>query len=65
MNTIKEQAHSVEPVAVRYETAARMLDCSPVTVWRLVRKGLLKKTKVGADARITVDSIRAYVQQAA
>jgi excisionase family DNA binding protein len=62
---MNEGVVSLEPVAVRRQTAAKMLDCSDTTVWRLVQTGVLKTIKIGADDRITVDSIRALVQQRA
>jgi excisionase family DNA binding protein len=49
-----------EPVAVRPKTAAAMLDCSETTIWKLCKEGKLRVTKVGADNRVTVDSIRRF-----
>lgn len=56
---------TVEPIAVRRTTAAQMLDCSPTTIWKLCRSGLLKTVKVGADDRVLVESIRGYAKAAA
>jgi hypothetical protein len=55
----------LEPVAVRFDTAARMLDCSYSTIWKLSKDGVLKTIKVGADNRVLVESIRALVAQRA
>lgn len=52
----------MEAVAVRRATAAKMLDCSTTTVWKLSRAGRLKTIKVGADDRITVESIKALLK---
>lgn len=59
-----EAEDAIEPVAVKRETAARLLDCSSVTVWRLCRAGKLKTIKVGSDMRVTTESIRAYASAA-
>lgn len=53
---------NVEPVAVRRSTAARMLDCGATTIWRLCREGVLDTIKVGADERVTVESIKRFAQ---
>lgn len=53
-----EEIVVIEPVAVRRRTAAKMLDCSETTVYKLQREGKLETIKLGADDRITVDSIR-------
>lgn len=55
-----EEVVLIEPVAVRRKTAAAMLDCSESTVLKLEREGKLRTVLVGADRRITVDSIKAY-----
>jgi excisionase family DNA binding protein len=59
------QEHVVlEPIAVRRPTAAKMLDCSESTVFKLEREGKLKTVKIGADRRITVASIKALLAPA-
>lgn len=62
---MKEEVVILEPVAVRRQTAAKMLDCSETTVWKLAREGVLKTIKVAADDRITVESIRRLAKAAA
>jgi hypothetical protein len=57
----REHVVTLEPLAVRRSTAAAMLDCSPTTIWKMVKAGKLKTIKVEADDRITVQSIRALV----
>jgi len=52
------RVEETEPLAVRRVTAARMLDCSPATVHKLIKNGQLKTIKVGSDQRVTVASIR-------
>jgi hypothetical protein len=37
-----------------------MLDVSVTTVWKLCREGKLETFKIGADDRITVESIRRF-----
>ncbi len=56
---------NLEPVAVKPATAARMLDCGPTTIWRLTKAGKLKTVKVGADDRITVESIKQFANAVA
>lgn len=48
----------VEPVAVRRATAAVMLDCSATTIHKLIHEGRLEVVKIGADQRVTVESIK-------
>lgn len=55
---------AIEPVAVKRSTAARMLDCGPTTIWRLVKEGKLDVIKVGKDDRVTVESIKKYAKAA-
>lgn len=62
---MNEEATRIEVVAVRRETAARMLDCSLTTIWKLSKEGKLDAIKVGADDRITVESIRRLANQQA
>lgn len=52
---------NIEPVAVKRSTAARMLDCGPTKVWQLQKSGELETVKLGADDRITVDSIKRFI----
>ena len=52
---------NLEAVAVKQETAARMLDISRTTVWRLIKAGKLDTIRIGADQRITVTSIKRLV----
>jgi hypothetical protein len=53
-----EPVVNLEPVAVRRATAAKMLDCGVTTVWRLCKEGKLDTIKIGADERVTVESIK-------
>ncbi len=53
-----ETVATLETVAVKRSTAAKMLDCGPTTIWRLCREGKLDTVKIGADERITVESIK-------
>ena len=57
---MEPEVQNLEPVAVRRATAARMLEVSVTTVWRLVQEGKLETVKIGADDRITVASIRRF-----
>jgi predicted DNA-binding protein (UPF0251 family) len=65
MPHVTEEVVTIEPVAVRRKTAAQMLDCSETTVWKLCKAGRLKTTKVGADDRVLVSSIKQYAAQGA
>ena len=49
---------NLEPVAVKFSTAAKMLDCGSTTIWRLCKAGKLDVIKIGADNRITTESIK-------
>lgn len=51
-----------EPLVVKRSTAARLLDCSQTSVWKLCRSGILDTVKLGDDPRITMASLRRYVE---
>lgn len=53
---------SIEPVAVKRKTAARMLDCGETAIWKLQKAGVLDTIKIGTDDRITVESIKRYAK---
>ena len=53
-----ESVANLDPIAVKRTTAARMLDCGPTTIWRLCKEGKLDTVRIGADERITVESIK-------
>jgi excisionase family DNA binding protein len=59
MQATREEVLKLEPVAVRYRTAAGLLECSESTVRKMVREGKLEKVKVGDDERVTTKSIKA------
>jgi excisionase family DNA binding protein len=59
MQATSEEVLKLEPVAVRYRTAAGLLECSESTVRKMVREGKLEKVKVGDDERVTTKSIKA------
>ena len=61
MKQVEEEVVKLEPVAVRYRTAAGLLECSESTVRKLVREGKLRVTKIGDDDRVTVESIQALL----
>ena len=50
-------------LAVKRTTAARMRDCGATKVYELEKSGELETIKLGADKRITVDSIKRFVQR--
>jgi hypothetical protein len=54
----------VDRLLVRRITAADLLDCSPTTVWKLQKAGVLETVKLGKDGRgderITMSSIVRY-----
>jgi excisionase family DNA binding protein len=51
----------IEPLAVGYADAAKMIGVGRTKVWQLAKEGKLKTIKIGADSKITVESIRKYV----
>lgn len=53
------------PIAVRVETAAKMLDTAPSTVAYWCRTGRLRASKVGRGWRIRVTDIEAMIQSQA
>lgn len=53
----------IEPLVVKLTTAAKILDCGHTKIWELCKDGKLKTIKVGSDQRITVASIRRYVEK--
>ncbi len=53
----------IHPVAVRVETAARLLDSSPSTVLFWIKTGQLPATKVGRSWRIHMADIDALVRR--
>jgi excisionase family DNA binding protein len=56
------QSPPVEPIAVRVETAARLLDTSPATVTHWIRSGRLPaSTKIGRSWRIAMSDIKALL----
>lgn len=61
VSKVSEEVTQIEPVAVRYLTAAKMFDCSESTVRKLAREGKLKSVMVGGDKRITLASINALI----
>jgi excisionase family DNA binding protein len=58
---VREEVVKLEPMFVRYRTAAGLLDCSESTLRKLVRQGKLKTALIGADVRISVESIKALL----
>ncbi|MEO8716979.1 MAG: helix-turn-helix domain-containing protein [Burkholderiales bacterium] len=57
---MEPELKTLEPIAVRRGTAAKMLEVSVTTVWHMCRRGDLATIKIGADDRILVDSIRRF-----
>ena len=51
----------IEPLVVKPTTAARMIDCGGTKIWELCKQGVLDTIQVGADKRVTVESIKRYV----
>ena len=51
----------ITPYAVRWSTAAKLLDCSEKKVRLLEKAGRLSTIKVGADRRVTIESIQRFV----
>lgn len=54
---------NLDQLAVRRRTAARMLDCGETKIYELEKSGELETIKLGADRRITVESIRRFIQR--
>lgn len=55
----------IEPVAVSYEDAGKMLGIGRTKAWQLAKEGKLKTIKIGADSKIVVESIRKFVAELA
>lgn len=53
---------SIEPLAVRKTTAAKLIEVGGTKLWQLVKSGQLKVIRVGKDERVTVDSIKKFVE---
>jgi excisionase family DNA binding protein len=53
---------TAEPVAVRIETAARLLDASPAMVRFWIKTGRLRATKVGRSWRVRTSDLNAMVE---
>jgi len=61
---MKEQQQVEFPVlGARWDTAGKIMNCSPNKVRQLAKDGKLKTFKVGADTRVNVDSIREFIAQ--
>jgi hypothetical protein len=56
---LREEVVRLEPVAVKYRTAAGLLECSESTVRAMVRAKKLRTMMVNSDERVTVESIKA------
>lgn len=54
---------TLQPLVVKRSEAARLLSCGPTKVWELQKRGELETIKLDSDDRITVDSIRRYIQR--
>lgn len=46
------------PLAVRVDTAAKMLDCSRAHLYNQIKLGNLRIVKVGASTRVPMSEIR-------
>ena len=51
-------AAPIEPVAVRINTACRLIDCGRTKVYELINSGALEVVDVGGMKRVTMASIR-------
>jgi hypothetical protein len=51
----------IEPEAVSYEDAGRMLGVGRTKAWQLAKEGKIKTIKIGADDKVVVASIRRFV----
>jgi excisionase family DNA binding protein len=56
-----EKVVEVDQLAVRFLTAAKVMDCSESTIRKLVREGKLEAVTIGADRRIPIKSIKALL----
>jgi len=50
------------PLAVSYDTAARMLECSPDTIRDLIAAGELHVVRIKSLARIRVSELTAFLE---
>jgi excisionase family DNA binding protein len=58
LTPIRQNEQDLEPLVVRIQTAARLLDCSTQHVYNLIAKGELTRVKIGKSARIPMSDIR-------
>jgi excisionase family DNA binding protein len=52
---------TLRPMAVRLDTAARLLDCGTTKIRELVKTGELRTIRVGADQRVVFESLEAFL----
>lgn len=62
MNGSVEPVVVLEPLAVKKTTAAKLLDCGLTKIRYLIIAGKLKTIKIGADQRVTMASLRKFVE---
>jgi excisionase family DNA binding protein len=51
-------------ITMSVSNAAKALDVSQPTVWRLIKKGKLTKVSIGRRSLVTTDSLRQLVEAA-
>lgn len=51
------------PVLLKPTAAARLLDISRVTLWRLTKEGIIKAVRVGADPRYRYQDLLDFANQ--
>jgi excisionase family DNA binding protein len=56
-------ASKVQPLAVSPRDARTMLGCCHQKIYQLIGSGELKSFKIGRARKITVESIKAYIER--
>jgi len=54
---------TVEALAVKPKTVARLLDIGTTTVYQLIRDGQLRTVPFGADQRVLMEDVKRLAQE--
>jgi excisionase family DNA binding protein len=60
LDTPAEQEGTIDPIFVSVDQAARALNISPWSCYKLLKSGELRSAKHGARRLVYVDSVREY-----
>lgn len=60
-NKLKQPSHSMDPIAVSPDEAARLSGVGRTTLYAALSSGKLKSMKIGTRRLISIDAIRAWL----